>query len=137
MSVWSLKVWLRGGISFSMFWCLASIFGCAPESGEQPELVELSYPETFTATGINWRREQKLGPSDSRLLTRYFRGNPSLADSPAFQGRPAVYHGTQNRRRFYWIQGTVAQCVWVCVQYDRRRFQFLEGTGTPWRDKLK
>ena len=96
--------------------------------------AEVVYPETFTAAGFNWSREQDLGSSDSRLLTRYFETNPSLAESPAFQGLPAVYHGTRNRRRFYWIQVTSESRTWVCLQYNQGRFQFLEGTGSPWQD---
>lgn len=124
--------WIRGGFCFWGLYCLVSVCGCTSESGEQRKPAKVDCPETFSAAGVNWIREQKLGSSDSRLLTHYFEANPSLADSPAFQGAPAVYHGTRNRRRFYWTQETCESPTWVCLQYDQGRFLFLEGTDCPW-----
>lgn len=111
---------------------LVLLTGCAGEPAVEVSTVLVQNPALFESDSVKWRREDQLGDSDTRILSRYFQQNPSLIDSPAFTGVPAVFHGTKQRRRFYWIKETAGHPTWVCVQYASGRFQFLEGNGNPY-----
>lgn len=113
-------------------WLLMLLAGCAGEPAVEFSPVVIQPPEVFESDAVKWRREDRLGDSDTRLLSRYFQQNPSLIDSPAFTGVPILFHGTKHRRRFYWIKETAGKPTWVCVQYARGRFHFLEGNGNPY-----
>lgn len=106
--------------------------GCSEDVASEIIPVTIQPPEVFEFNGVKWRREDSLGQSDTRLLSRYFTMNPSMIDSPIMEGTPTVYHGARNRRRFYWVSGTATQPIWLCVQYEKGAFQFLEGHGSPY-----
>ena len=107
---------------------------CSGDAASEITPVEIQPPEMFKFDGVNWQREDSLGNSDTHLLSRYFEMNPSMSDSPILEGTPTVYHGTKNRRRFYWIRGTATQPNWICVHFEKRAFQLLEGQGNPYQN---
>tara|TARA_R110002111_G_scaffold262289_1_gene337869 strand:+ start:172968 stop:173399 length:432 start_codon:yes stop_codon:yes gene_type:complete len=109
--------------------------GCSDDAAREIMPVTISAPEAFESDGMKWRREARLGPSDTRILSRFFETNPSMVDSPIMKGVPSVYHGTSHRRRFYWIKGTASEPVWVCVHFERGAFQLLEGVGSPYGNR--
>ncbi|HBL44640.1 hypothetical protein [Gimesia sp.] len=107
--------------------------GCAEESSALSEVPRFEAPETFQADGFNWQREEGFSRSDTAVLSRFFQLQPGMQGSPAVAGVPVIYHGVQNRRRFYWIQGTADGPLWSCVEFSQGRYQFLEGTGNPYQ----
>jgi|GEM_PF-1971732 len=109
--------------------------GCSGDVASEIIPVTLQPPEVFEFNRVKWRREDSLGQSDTRLLSRFFKMNPSMIDSPVLEGTPTVYHGTRNRRRFYWVSGTATQPLWLCVQYKKGAFQLLEGHGSPYGNR--
>ncbi|MFK7777020.1 MAG: hypothetical protein QM501_02705 [Gimesia sp.] len=108
--------------------------GCS--GGDSSEIVPITIqsPEVFEFEGMKWRREDSLGQADTKLLSRYFKMNPSMIDNPVLEGTPSVYHGVRNRRRFYWVKGTANQPIWLCVQFEKGTFQLLEGRGNPYEN---
>ena len=107
--------------------------GCAEESSILPDLPRIEAPESFQADGLNWQREEGFSGSDTAVLSRFFQLQPGMQGSPAVAGVPVIYHGVQNRRRFYWVQGTADGPLWSCVEFSQGRYQFLEGTGNPYQ----
>ncbi|QDT96943.1 hypothetical protein V144x_24140 [Gimesia aquarii] len=108
---------------------------CSGNVANEPTPIEIHPPEVFEIDGTNWQREDSLGKSDTKLLSRYYEKNPSMIDSPLFKGAPTVYHGTKNRRRFYWIGGTATEPIWVCVHFENGAFQLQDGQGNPYQNK--
>jgi len=106
---------------------------CSEDASSELSLVEIQPPEMFNFDGVNWRQAKSLSNSDTKLLSRYFKMNPSMIDSSILEGTPMVYHGTKNRRRFYWIGGTATQPIWLCVHFEKGTFQILEGHGNPYQ----
>ncbi|QDT89266.1 hypothetical protein [Gimesia algae] len=113
--------------------CLLTGGGCAEERTTLSVAPRFEAPETFKADGLNWQREAGFSGSDAAVLSRFFQLQPGMQGSPAVAGIPVIYHGIQNRRRFYWIQGTAEEPLWSCVQFHRGRYQLLEGTGNPYQ----
>ena len=107
--------------------------GCASDHSQQDAPVALvTPPETLQISGMKWQREDTLGAKDARLLTHFFKTNPGITGNPVIKGTPVVYHGAKQRRRFYWSSQTAAQPVWVCVKYEQRSFEIIEGAGNPY-----
>ena len=80
-----------------MFLAVAGItasFSCSKNASSEITPVEIQPPEVLELNGVNWRRADSLGASDSNLLSRYFEMNPSMVDSPTMKGPPTVYHAT-------------------------------------------
>ncbi|MCA9006951.1 MAG: hypothetical protein KDA70_16865 [Planctomycetaceae bacterium] len=113
--------------------CFSIAGGCTEERTTLSAVPRFEAPETFQADGWNWRREEGFSRSDTAVLSRFFEIQPGMQGSPAVTGVPVIYHGIQNRKRYYWIQGTVDGATWSCVEYSQGRYQFLEGTGNPYR----
>jgi hypothetical protein len=119
--------------SFCVYCLMMLLWGCAVDAVPQPAPGRIEPPETFSREEVNWRLEPQPGVKDTHLLSHYFSEHPSLTEGPALQGNPVVYHGTRNRRRYYWIKGETGEWRWSCVQYDGRRFALLEGLGDPFQ----
>ena len=123
-----------------MFLAVAGItasFSCSKNASSEITPVEIQPPEVLELNGVNWRRADSLGASDSNLLSRYFEMNPSMVDSPTMKGPPTVYHATKKRRRFFWVRGTATEPIWVCVHFAKHEFQLLEGQGNPYQNSSR
>lgn len=107
--------------------------GCTEERTTLPAIPQFAAPDKFKQGGVNWQREERLSGSDAAVLSRFFEIQPGMAGSPAVAGTPVIYHGIQNRKRFYWMQGTVDGPLWSYVEFSRGHYQFREGTGNPYR----
>lgn len=106
---------------------------CSEDTSIESSPAEIQPPEKFKVDGVNWLQADSLNKSDTKLLSRFFEMNPSMIDSPILEGTPTVYHGTKNRRRFYWIGATATQPIWACIHFEKGAFQILEGHGSPYQ----
>lgn len=106
---------------------------CSGEGTDLKGPAIVDPPAVLEIDGVQWQRETSIGKSDSDLLGHYFKANPSMVGSPELQGFPEVYHGTQRKRRFYWIKHQINQTVWTCVEYQDGSFHLSQGQGSPFK----
>ncbi|MBN70629.1 MAG: hypothetical protein CME32_15280 [Gimesia sp.] len=106
---------------------------CSGEETDQKSPTIVDPPAVLEIDGGHWQRETSIGKSDGDLLAHYFKANPSMVGSPELQGPPEVYHGTQRKRRFYWIKHQINQTVWTCVEYQAGSFHLSQGQGSPFK----
>lgn len=106
--------------------------GCTPDESASSDSLTVVAPAELVLNGAKWQKEASINESDQNLLSKYFRANPSLIDSPDLHGTPDVYHGAQKQRRFYWIHPMADQTRWMCLEYQDGGFELLEGEGNPY-----
>lgn len=104
--------------------------GCSSDESPHSQSAVVDAPNELVINGTKWQRESSVGDSDVKLLSHYFKLNPSMVGSPELRGTPEVYHGARNRRRFYWIKQRMEKTVWTCVEYKEGAFQLSEGQGS-------
>lgn len=108
--------------------------GCSSDESPHSQSVVVEAPDELIINGTKWQREYSINNSDGKLLSHYFKSNPSMVGSPELHGTPEVYHGVRNGRRFYWIKQRMENTVWTCVEYKAGTFQLSEGQGNPYEN---
>ena len=112
---------------------LSTTAGCTSDESSSSESLPVEAPAELLLNGKKWQKEVSINQSDQNLLSQYFQANPSLIDSPDLHGTPDVYHGAQNKRRFYWVHPMAERTRWICLEYQNGGFELLEGEGNPYQ----
>lgn len=111
--------------------CL-SVVGCSEaESDLVPVEKQVDVPDQFSDGGVTWNRVTTADESDVKCLSRFFAKRQDLAGSPDIAGEPLVFKSGKSDRRFCWLNATVDGTAWKCVRFERGKFSFTEGAGSP------